>query len=143
MRQQLIKLLNNHNSIEKGIQIPLSICEYVDKIIYFSTIIPYYQRGEIIAFISYYNNDVLNENSFLTMILVSKDYQGRGIGKLLLELSIKDLKKSGFKTYSLEVLKSNKKAIVLYLSYGFIQKEDRGNLWLMQMDLQLAIFYSL
>lgn len=135
MREQLIKLLQIHNLEELGINITIPIELYVDKIINFSTIIPYFKEGKLMAFISYYNNDPLKDNSFLTMILVSKEFQGKGIGKLLLELSIKDLAHEGFKRYGLEVLKSNKRAIALYTANGFIQKEEKEEILLMEKIL--------
>jgi ribosomal protein S18 acetylase RimI-like enzyme len=76
------------------------------------------------------------EYAFLTMLLISKDFQGRGIGKLLLEFSIKDLTKRGFKNYGLEVLKSNENAKRLYERLGFITKETRGELWYMEKTLK-------
>lgn len=135
MRNQLIILLNQYNSKEHGIIIPVSIEDYVDKIMTYSTIVPYIIQGELKAFISYYNNDLLKRHSYLSMILVSRDFQGKGIGKLLLELSIKDLKRSGFFYYSLEVLKTNYIAIDLYSHYDFYKKEDRGEMWLMEKVL--------
>ena len=135
MRQQLVALIKKHNSKTNGIFIPMDLDAYVDKIIKHSTIVPYFLLGELKGFISYYNNDEIKKNAFLTMILISKEYQGTGIGKLLLELSIKDLEKKGFKYYSLEVLKNNTSAIAFYTSYGFIQIEDRDQLWLMTKKL--------
>ena len=135
MRKKINKMLSAYNSIELGINITISINDYVDKILNNSTIVPYFMQGDLKGFISYYNNDASKQHSFLTMILISKEYQGKGIGKLLLELSINDLKKSGFVHYSLEVLKTNEKAINLYSNYGFYKKEDRGELWLMEKIL--------
>lgn len=135
MREQLIKILQIHNLEELGINIKIPIELYVDKIINFSTVIPYFKEGKLMAFISYYNNDSLKDNSFLTMILVAKEFQGKGIGKLLLELSIKDVMHDGFKRYGLEVLKSNKKAIALYTAKGFVQKEEKGDVLLMEKSL--------
>lgn len=136
MKEQLISLLSKNNSKERGIFIPISVEEYVSKITKYSTIIPYIQQGEIVAFISYYNNDAAKENSFLTMLLVSEQCQGRGIGKSLIELSLRDVEKAGFKNYSLEVLKSNSNAIALYKSYGFNIKEDKGEIWVMEKILR-------
>ncbi len=135
MKEELVKLLKNNNSKEDGIWLSDSIEEYVNKIYTYSTIIPYFICGNLKGFISYYNNDKSKESAYLTMIVISKDYQGKGIGQLLLEASINDLKKSGFIRYSLEFLKTNEKAIRLYSNYGFQKKEDRGDLWLMEKRL--------
>ena len=135
MKKKLVKLIRNQNSKEEGLHIPIPVEEYVDKICNYSTIIPYIVNGEIVAFISYYNNDEHKLDAYMTMILVSKNTQGMGIGKLLLDASIADLKKSGFNTYSLEVLKENNRAIELYKKYGFKVSEEKVESFLMKKKL--------
>jgi len=136
MKTDLTKILEAHNDNENGILISIPIDEYVNKITQFATIIPYWVCGDLKGFIAYYNNDESKELAFLTMILICRDFQGRGIGKLLLEFSINDLTKNGFKNYGLEVLKSNDNAIRLYERFGFITKESRGELWYMEKTLK-------
>ena len=135
MKEQLINLISENNSKENGLSINVPIEQYVNKLVTHSTLIPYYTNGNLKGMISYYNNDETQEHSFLTLLLISKDYQGKGLGKLLLQMSINDLIKKGFKNYSLEVLKSNDKAIKLYEAFGFEKNEDRGELWLMEKKL--------
>ncbi len=135
MTNQISELLTNSNLSEIGIEIPLPIDEYVTKIYENATIIPYFGQSSLNGFISYYNNDPAKLNAFLTMLFVADHYQGNGIGKLLLNTSIADLKRKGFVNYSLEVLKTNQKAIDLYRKFGFEVQEDRGKLWLMSMAL--------
>lgn len=136
MKTDLIKILDSHNDTENGILISIPIDEYVDKITQFATVIPYWVCGDLKGFIAYYNNDESKELAFLTMILIRRDFQGRGIGKLLLEFSINDLTKNGFKNYGLEVLKSNDNAVRLYERLGFITKASRGELWYMEKTLK-------
>lgn len=136
MKDDITNLINDNNSVENGISISTSVNVYVDKIIAHSTLIPFYVKGSLNGIISYYDNDKSKQNAFLTLILISKNYQGRGLGKLLIEMSIKDLIKKEFTNYSLEVLKSNKDAIRLYKHFGFEQKEDKGQLWLMEKTLK-------
>ena len=135
MREELAKLLQSHNSRENGIMLTVPIEDYVTKIIHYATIVPYWIGGELKAFIAYYNNDKSKSLAFLTMILIDKDLQGKGLGKLLLEFSMGDLQKNGFKSYGLEVLKDNEKAIQLYTKLGFIKKESREQLWYMEKSL--------
>lgn len=136
MKKDLIQLLKDYNSKEDGIYIPIDIEKYVEKLLKNATIVPYIEDNTIQAFIAYYKNDSLFESSFLTMLLVSKNMQGKGLGRILLEFSIKDIEKNGFQKYFLEVLKDNIKAQKLYESYGFIITEDRGELWLMEKVLK-------
>ncbi len=136
MKQKLIELLKENNSGGTSLSISTSLEEYVDKILQFSTIIPYVVQGEIKAFISYYRNDSEGLYAFLTMLLVSEHFQGKGIGRLLLDTAIRDLESSGFQFFSLEVQKENKKAIRLYTNYGFQIKEDKGETWLLEKILK-------
>ena len=52
-------------------------------------------------------------------IVIDKDYQGKGIGKTLLERTIQEAKSQGVDTIFLEVRVSNKVARKLYDSFGF------------------------
>lgn len=136
MKAELFKLLQAHSGNNNGILIPIPIDEYVDKIFNCATILPYLFVGELKGFIAYYNNDESKRKAFLTMILVDKGFQGRGLGKRLLEFSINDVSQSGFEFYGLEVLKDNENAIALYTKFGFEKKEDRGELWYMEKTLR-------
>ncbi|MGB4205607.1 MAG: GNAT family N-acetyltransferase [Bacteroidales bacterium] len=136
MKDELIKLLSSHNSADNGIFIPVKLEDYVEKIIENAQIISLSEKGRVIAFIAYYNNDLNKKDAYLTMILVDKEYQSRGIGRNLLEFALKDLKKMKFESFKLEVLKSNQKAISFYKLYGFSIIEDRGDLLLMEMKIQ-------
>jgi ribosomal protein S18 acetylase RimI-like enzyme len=69
------------------------------------------------------------------MIAIDPDNQGMGYGISLIDLSIKNLKKEGFKKYQLEVLKDNLKAINIYEEFGFTKKEDNGNTVIMEKYL--------
>jgi ribosomal protein S18 acetylase RimI-like enzyme len=135
MKELIINLIKENSLQESVLRITLPIEKYVDKIYLNSTIIPYFIDGNMIGMISYYNNDDTKKKSFLTLILIAKKYQGKGIGKLLLETSCADLRKNGFKSYILEVLKTNTKAIKLYEEYAFQIKEEREETWLMEKTL--------
>lgn len=137
MKEEIIQLIAQNNSVDRGLYIGGSLVDYVDKIFALSTIIPYYDKGELLAFISYYNNDELKQNSFLTLILVGEKHQGRGIGKNLLHFAINDLIKLNFKFLSLEVLKSNNVAISFYRSLGFEEKKETGEYIFMQKELRI------
>jgi len=112
-----------------------NIDEYVDKILQYSTILPYIENGKLVGFISYYCNDMTMQNAYLTLIAIDPKCQGKGIGKKLLTFSITDLAQKKFKNYSLEVAKNNKIAISLYEDYGFKITEDRDLLWLMNLQI--------
>jgi len=119
MRDELIKFLVKLNNEEKGGLLSVDIENYVDKIQKFATIITIFKKGEIGAFIAFYENDKNRKMAYLTMIGVSKECKHQGYGKSLLELSINEIKKKGFELYSLEVKEDNFKAIKLYEKFGF------------------------
>jgi [ribosomal protein S18]-alanine N-acetyltransferase len=135
MKEQIRDLLIRQSDEQDGIVISTSIEDYLKKITANATIISYSIAGAIAGFIAYYNNDPVKGNAFLTILLVDKAHQGKQIGKLLLDYSIQDLKRSGFHSYSLEVAKTNKRATQLYERFGFTIKEDRNEIWLMSKIL--------
>jgi ribosomal protein S18 acetylase RimI-like enzyme len=120
MRDELIAFLKKLSSDLKGTFVSVNIPDYVDKIQEFATIISISKNSEIKAFIAFYENDKHNEIAYLTMLAVCKDCWHLGYGKQLLEFSINDIKKKGFKLYRLEVKADNLNAIKLYKTYGFI-----------------------
>lgn len=134
--EQLFRLIERSNSKEHGISIAVPLTEYVEKICQKSTIIPYFVNGNLKGMISYYNNDPNGVCAFLTLILIAEDYQGKGLGNILLQMSINDVINKGFANYGLEVLKSNLNAVKFYEDFGFQIEEDRGEKWLMMKRLQ-------
>lgn len=67
------------------------------------------------------------EQSQITTIGIRPQYQGQGLGRLLMEKSIEFAKRQGCEVMSLEVRVSNTKAISLYESLGFEKKAIRKN----------------
>lgn len=67
----------------------------------------------------------IDEVSEIINFYVSKDFQGLGFGRMLLDFAVRVCGDSGVKVLSLEVRKSNKKAIKLYKSFGFIDTHIR------------------
>lgn len=85
------------------------------------------------------------DEAHITNIAVHPDYQGQGIGKSLMSKLIEDAASKGAVCATLEVRKSNEKAIRLYESLGFVQsairkayyphnREDAIVMWLMNID---------
>lgn len=138
MIEDIKNLILSHNDVNDGVLINIDVDEYVLKLCKFATILPYYSNSVLKGFIAYYSNDVINGNAYLTMIIIDKASRGEGLGKLLLQSSILDLFHRGFRNYKLEVLKNNKMAFTIYQKYGFVIEEDRGELWLMNLNLKHA-----
>ena len=135
MIEDLKKIIEANNNINDDLLIKKDIDEYLLKLNKFATILTYYSKSKLIGFIAYYSNEILNRNAYLTLVIIDKDFRGEGIAKLLLESSISDIINRGFIHYKLEVLKTNIIAIKFYKKYGFSIEEDRGDLWLMNLNL--------
>lgn len=127
MKKQLIEFLEKLNIDKSGELLEVNIAVYVEKILKHATIIEIRNNERLVAFIAYYDNDLNFSNAFLSMLAVETNSRKMGYGKSLLEFSIKEIEKKGFKSYGLEVKKNNDKAILLYEKYGFVYLEDRKN----------------
>ncbi len=87
------------------------------------------QENEPIGFIAFYDNNQETKVAFLSMIIVSKEYQGQGVGKYLLNKMIEVCRIKGMNSITLEVDKTNENAIVFYEKHGFskISKESNSS----------------
>jgi len=119
MKSELIDFLEKLNNDVNGTLLGIDIKKYVSKIQEFATIISISKEEEIKAFIAFYENDENKNEAFLTMLAVSKDCWHLGYGKSLLEFSIQELQKKGFKRYKLEVKEVHLNAVKLYVKYEF------------------------
>ncbi len=64
-----------------------------------------------------------NRRTFLHHFGIHPDFQGQGLSKILMDETLKEIKKTGFQV-KLEVHKENLKALSLYRKYGFIYFSD-------------------
>ena len=136
MKDDLKKIILSQDDIIAEITKKYDVEEYLSKLSKHAKILPYYSGSFLKGFIAYYLNDILKENAYLTIIIIDKDSRDKGLGKLLLESSISDLINRGFKSYRLEVLKKNEKALAFYKKYGFEIEKDLGNSYLMNLNLE-------
>ena len=74
------------------------------------------EEGVCVGFAVFY---LTAPESELPDIVVSESYRGRGIGKLLLDASLRELSLRGVDTVFLEVRVSNERARALYEKMGF------------------------
>lgn len=74
------------------------------------------EAGVCVGFAVFY---LTAPESELPDIVVSESYRGRGIGKLLLDASLRELSLRGVDTVFLEVRVSNERARALYEKMGF------------------------
>lgn len=135
MKEGISELLRRLNLEYNGELIRTDVDEYVSKIIKMASIITISRNEQILGFIAYYDNDLKKESAFLTMLAVDLSCRELGYGKRLLEMSIANLRQSGFKTFTLEVLQTNEGAVRLYTAKGFKTTEIKGAYYHMEMKL--------
>lgn len=135
MRTTFVEILNKINEESQGELFDISAADYADKILSNANLQLHIEKGEVVGFIAYYANDHKSLKAYVTLIGVISKHEGKGIAKALLESSIGLLRKKGFKTYSLEVGRENYGALNLYQNYGFIVEEERGDKYLMTLEL--------
>lgn len=92
----------------------------------YGTFISARKKDKVAGFIAFYVNDKIKCRGFLSMIIISHQFQGYGIGSGLLKRCIEQCKKSGMSALRLEVNEKNERAILFYKKNGFkeISKKD-------------------
>lgn len=86
-----------------------------------------YYDGEPAAFSAFYCNDNTNNTAFISLIGVLQRFEGNGFGGIMLDKAIEISREHGMKTMTLEVKKSNERAVSMYRKKGFEitgQKDD-------------------
>lgn len=81
--------------------------------------------------VNYISYDLLSETIpnirvYFEAFRIDKKYQGKGLGKKLIEYTINDLKEKGFKEFTIGVEEDNERAKHIYFKYGFTKAIDYG-----------------
>jgi len=132
-KEDLIQFLEKNNTRAKGLAITISIVDYVDKLLNNANIIVHIENNQLVGVMAYYANNAAY--GFLTLALINENYQGKGIGKRLLQYSINDLQFKKIKIFKLEVLKSNEKAIQFYKKLNFNIVQEKSEFFIMERQL--------
>lgn len=96
------------------------------------------EKNKIIGYVGLYK--VFNQGD-ITNIAVLKEYQGRGIGKMLMNAIIKKAKEREIDDIMLEVRESNQKAITLYEKTGFASAGIRKNFYEKPVENAIVMIY--
>lgn len=86
----------------------------------YATVLAMYYGDNLIAFSSFYCNDQESKQAFLSMIAVSRGFEGKGYGRTMLKVVEQNCIKSGMTALVLEVNKNNSNAINFYEKNGFV-----------------------
>lgn len=102
---------------------------YSEKLYNYASFVTAEENDEIIGLTAYYRNKEASQ-LYIPLICVYPSSQSRGIGgKMLKQLT--ELSVEGYHSIALEVRKTNISAYQFYKKHGFIEKEDRGEKFLM------------
>lgn len=71
---------------------------------------------KVVGFLEY---EVLFDDAEIFMIAIHPDFQGKGLGKTLMDFCLKNLQKEGVKSVYLDVAVNNIRALNFYKKYGF------------------------
>lgn len=79
----------------------------------------------------FYDNDKVNKTAFLSMLVISKDEQGHGLGKILMREMFRICQENGMGSICLEVANSNNIAATFYkkMGYSLTQIRERTSLY--------------
>lgn len=111
---------------------------FITKIFRFGTTFVAVDSGQIAGAISFYSNDAVNLEAFVTLLAVAPEWQRRGVGSALLEEAKAASVESGMKRMRLEVRKDNPSAATFYTCMGFSADGPRGDFESMVCNLDLS-----
>jgi len=106
----------------------------------FSHFFVWVEEGMVVGYACYW---LVEEEAYLANIAVDPPWRRRGVGRLLLEESLKRVRELGGREVVLEVRKGNRPALSLYRSVGFKvvgmrprHYEDGEDAWVMRLKIQ-------
>lgn len=82
-----------------------------------------YSNNQLIGSSTLELQDKIERHVGIFGITIAKDFRGQGIGKLLMELTVKEAQKNlpGLKIIKLGVFANNPKALEMYKNFGFLE----------------------
>ena len=90
---------------------------------------------KVAGMMALYANDTVSHNAYLTLMSILPQFQGKGLGRIMVRRAIAVARKKDMASMSLEVDQENLKAQSLYKSLGFILLERSGVSWTMRARL--------
>lgn len=108
---------------------------YLDKLHKFGIFIAATTQEAILGYAILYANNPITKEAFIPLICVKEDYQGKGIGSLLMTDCYQTAIKSGMESINLQVLKTDCNQKRFYEKQGFIIVGETDNRYNMQKQL--------
>ena len=97
----------------------VNLANYAKKMYENATIFSVHEGGKLVALMAVYSNDVNRQAAFGTMLAVAKSHRVYGLGPNLIKTTIDYLKKKSFRSFKLEIHKTNPRVINLYKRLKF------------------------
>lgn len=129
------ELVSFLSSVDRDFPIPLSdkvdLGAWVAKVLRSGLVLTACEKGRLLGVVAGYANDLVNGDAFLSVLAVAADARGRGLGKRLVSSFELEIARHGMKRVVLTTHSSNKPAIRLYCSCGYMSDgspDSIGNL---------------
>lgn len=99
--------------------------------------------GEIAYVLDMNDNDytIQNQRIYISRLIVKKEYRNQGIGGILIDYILEEIKKMGYKEATIGVDKDNLAALHLYKKKGFTNvtfdgKDEYGKFYKLMKEIQ-------
>lgn len=131
---EVIVILNDFTSSLKSLRDGLiDKREYARKIVENGNLLLLKDEDWVVAFCSFYCNDLQSRTAFLSLIAVKSNVEKRGYGSKILEECERYCRSQGMKYLQLEVYSDNKNAVAFYKKNKFeIIKSNKEKLLLIK-----------
>jgi ribosomal protein S18 acetylase RimI-like enzyme len=101
--------------------------EYSKKVLKLAKCLVILENNQINGIVIIYTNDSINKKSYIPILAVKKESQGKGYSKKLMGKAIEKARLEGMKEVIVKTWSENKIAIKIYERLGFSVIEERGN----------------
>jgi ribosomal protein S18 acetylase RimI-like enzyme len=98
---------------------------YLEKLDARAEVVAEMAAGRCRGFVAFYCNNLETRRAFITLILVSPEDRGSGVGRALVSRALEVCRERGFTSCGLEVQSDNAAALSLYASLGFVPVSER------------------
>lgn len=105
----------------------VNITEYSKKLKENATTIEIWEKKVLVGLLAVYLNNEEEKRGFITNVSVLPEYQGCGLGSVLLNKILEYGREANYEEIILEVRKENIKAIKIYKKFGFKEFDSTKN----------------
>lgn len=133
--EQVLELIASEQARQSGFFVPRDD-SYLEKLSAHAELLIHQDSSGVLGFVFFYCNAQDKIASYITLIGTSIEARGKGVGYALLNQVLFISKQRGFSVCQLEVRKNNIQALKFYQKIGFSSIEDRGEKYLMSIQLK-------